>query len=364
MKFADRKELQRLTRRLLAELREAAANPSGLSRRTQLEAWRRGFPARQAALYDFERYGFDPYLTELERQRRVPRLNRGGHSLVRDKLLSYLYLREIGTPTPKVHAVVQSGRTIMLDRESGARDLDELLSHHGRLVVKPRDGAFGRQVLLLERAGGRTTVNGRETGDPLAQIDGPAIVTEHVVSHDYARAIFPDALNTLRVLCLRDPKGGEPFAIAASHRFGTSRSKPVDNASSGGISGEVDVETGRIGALLALPGWYLDPGERPTWMPAHPETGVQVEGVVVPRWQELVAELNRTMAQLPGLNWVGWDVAVTPDRFTVIEGNGGTDVTFQVFRPLLLDPRVREVFERNDLLIGRGRRRRNGAAAG
>jgi Sugar-transfer associated ATP-grasp len=357
VRLVDRQELARVARRLADELRDAAANPTGLSRRRQLAIWRRGFPQRQAMMYDFERYGIDAYVSEFERQRRLPRLNRGGHSLVRDKLLSYFFLREIGTPTPKVLGLIHDGRAFMLDGH-GADDLEALLRERGRLIVKPRDGAFGRRVRLLEHSDGRTLVNGREVADVLAAIDGPAIVSEHVTQHAYADAVFAGSLNTIRVVCLRDPRGGEPFAVHAFHRFGTERSRPVDNISSGGLAAGIDLDTGRIGELLAETGFYLPPGEPPQVMPEHPDTGATVQGTVVPRWDEILAELNRTMLRLPGLNWVGWDVAVTPDGFTVVEGNGGTDITFQTWRPLLADERVEKIFEANGLLTWRRRIRR------
>lgn len=357
MKLVDRQELARLGRRLADELREAAANPAGLSRRQQLEIWRRGFPQRHALMYDFDRYGIDAYVSELERRRRLPRLNRGGHSLVRDKLMSYFFLREIGTPTPKVLALIHAGRTIMLDGH-GADDLDALLRERGRLIVKPRDGAFGRRVRLLEHSEGRTLVNGREVAGAEAAIDGPAIVSEHVTQHAYAAGVFPGSLNTIRVVCLRDPRGGESLAVHAFHRFGTERSRPVDNVSSGGLSADVDLETGRIGELLAETGFYLPPGEPPQFLPEHPDTGAAVQGTVVPRWREILAELNRTMLRLPGLHWVGWDVAVTPDAFTVVEGNGGTDITFQTWRPMLADERVEKILEANGMLMWRRRVRR------
>ncbi len=75
-----------------------------------------------------------------------------------------------------------------------------------------------------------------------------------------------------------------------------------------------------------------------------------MSGTVVPRWTDIVAEVNRTMSFLPGFNWIGWDVAVTDHGFSFIEGNTGPGITFQVHGPILRDERVRALFEANGIL--------------
>jgi len=354
VKGIDQRELARLAKRLLLELREAAANTRDGSLARPVDVWRRGFVARQALLFDFRTYGFDAFVSEVERKKKLPRLN-GNSNLFADKLFSYLYLREIAAPTPSVYAFTDAGRIVVLNERGDtssmdANSMDALLQRHGKLVVKPRYGAHGRGFCRVERANGSIQVSGRRATTLEDCLSGQMIISEHIEQHHYARRIYVGATNTLRLLSMRDADTGEPFVAAALHRFGSERSKPVDNTGAGGLTAEVDLVTGVLGPLAAMPGCYLPHGHPVVWHDDHPDTGVRVTGTVVPRWSEVVDEVNRAMRFLPGLDWIGWDVVVTSDGFTLIEGNAGPDITFQVHRPLLLDERVQASFKAHGII--------------
>ena len=69
---------------------------------------------------------------------------------------------------------------------------------------------------------------------------------------------------------------------------------------------------------------------RPLWADGafsnHPDTGAQIEGALVPMWEEtkdLVLELAGTF---PYLNFVAWDILVAPDGPYVIEANTSSGV--------------------------------------
>lgn len=359
MTDVNSQELRRVLRRLTSELGEAYVVTGDHGVRQQLSVWRHGFVARQAVLFDFDGYGYDAFLSEFERKRRLPRLNKNT-ALFKDKLLAFLFLRELGTPTPTVFAFADRSRHLFLGEQDDRDGIDGLLRHRGKLVVKPRNGAHGRGVLLLEDDGERTLANGTEVANVSELIDDRVIVSEFIEQHEYARAIFPGSPNTLRVISVRDHGTGEPFVAMASHRFGTRRSQPVDNTELGGLSAGIDISTGTLGPLAAMPGAYLRPRQPLAWLDHHPDSGVKVTGTLVPRWEDIVQELNRTMTALPEYNWVGWDVLVTEDGFSVIEGNTGPGISFQVHGPLLADERVRALFEARGVLsrLGRPKRRR------
>ncbi len=346
------RKLGRVARRVQLELREAAANTRYFPWRRQLDVWRHGFVARQALLFDFDTFGFGAYLSELERRRGIRRLGRSG-PLLGDKLSAFLYLREVGTPTPTVYGYADSGTYVPFGPPDERGDIVHLLAKQGKLVVKLRSGESGDGVYLFESANGRTLVNGREVRDIGPYIAGRMIVSEHVEQHVYARRIFPHSTNTLRILSCREHESGKPFVAAATHRFGTHRSQPVDNIARGGLTSRIDLETGTLWPLAAMPGAYLPLGRRIEWYDHHPDTGVRVTDTVVPRWREIVDELNRTMSLLPSFGWIGWDVAVTADRFSVIEGNVRPGLTFQAHGPLLLDQRVRTLFDAHGVLLRR-----------
>jgi hypothetical protein len=332
------------------EVQEATANASAVPLSRQIRVWRHGFYGRHALLYDFDQHGFGAYVTDFQRATRLGALNEGRY-LLDDKLVSFLYLQALGAPSPRIYGFGNEERVLFLDDRPGPRSIEGLLEERGKLVVKPRGGSGGVRFCLLEHVGGVTTVNGQVVDDLRPCLSGRVVVSEFVEQHEYARAIYPDAANTLRILCLRDVDTDEPFVAAAIHRFGTDRSKPVDNTGGGGLPAKVDVATGTLGPLAGMPGYYVPQGRPVEWYDRHPDTGTAVTGTAVPRWDEIVFEVKRVMATLSGARMIGWDVVVTPTAFSILEGNNRPDVNhLQVHQPLLLDDRVRRFFEHHGVL--------------
>lgn len=325
----------RVLRRGAAELGRARANRGIVPARRQVALWRKGFYAASAQLYDLDGCSAADYVSDLERAVRLGRLNAYPHVLD-DKLVFALYLRRFGAPTPAVHAVVHDGVVTPLATGLGD-DLRTLVRAAGRVVVKPRLGSGGQGVDVLTWDGSAVRATGASTPEAAVR-SGRLLVTEHVEQHPYARALHPGSANTVRLLMLRDPASGEPFVTAAVQRIGTRPSGCVDNWGRGGLSAAVDVGTGVLGPAVAKPA----PGEPLVWHDCHPETGARITGVSVPHWQRVVAEVERLGRLLPGARYVGWDVVVTADGFTVLEANNRSDVNlFQVHSPLLADDRAR-----------------------
>ena len=44
-------------------------------------------------------------------------------------------------------------------------------------------------------------------------------------------------------------------------------------------------------------------------------------GLQIPHWEQIRALVNEAMERMPGIGYVGWDIAVTPDGCELIEGN-------------------------------------------
>jgi hypothetical protein len=335
------RRLHRPLGRLVREARSGLANSGTVPLKRQLQLWRHGFYSQNAHFYDFDTYGFGAYVSDFQRATGLERINDPiQRALLNDKLVAFLYLRAVGAPTPTVYGYSNGDQLVCFD-DAPAQDIEGLLKATGRLVVKPRGGSGGSRFALLEQAGDTTLVNRRPNADLGEHLRGRVVVSEFIEQHAYAREIHPHTTNTMRLLVLRDSDTGEPFVTAATHRFGTQRSFPVDNIARGGMSADVDVETGILGPLAAV---APTPGPI-RWHDAHPETGAPVRGTSVPRWSEIVDEVQRVTTTLEGLHCVGWDVAVTQDGFQIIEGNNRPDTAMQLHGPFLTDERTRRVFE-------------------
>lgn len=311
----------------------------------RLSMWTRGFKAQSRVIYPALRRG-DAYISDWERSVYTPLINGPYKIVLNDKLLFHYLLGDLA---PRLLGTLTAGRFFPSDAGHDApTSLLEQLRRSGVLVIKGRDGGGGksfRRVQWLEDAA--VAVNGeRMSSDDFAAMargmDG-ALVTDCVEQAAYARRIYAPTTNTLRVLTLWDPRMTRPHIAAAVHRFGTSRSFPVDNWCKGGVCAPVDLQTGRMGRAVAAP---RDARNGCVWHETHPDSGEMIAGLEIPGWQAMSQALRQIIEQRPFLRYVGWDVVITDDGFKILEGNNCPDVDLmQVHGPLLADEKSRRFFE-------------------
>ncbi len=284
----------------------------------------RGFLSNRAWLYPFDR--FDPalFLTDLEVEARLPRLNSAETKRVLgDKEQFHIWAGKSGLPTTGLIAIVNDGAATTIDGTA----LERGMLAGRAMIAKPIDGSGGRGVRLVRSL------------DEVPQA-GSFILEEALVQHRYAAAIFPDAVNTIRVMI-----GGQPgkgmILIGVAHRFGTRRSQPTDNFKAGGIVSLVDPETGRLSEAVA----DLGGPDRATFS-HHPSSKAAIAGVTIPHWPAVLSLARKASEALSGLSYVGWDIAVTANGPVIIEGNAAlaNPNLVQFHEPILLRPDVCQFF--------------------
>ena len=62
----------------------------------------------------------------------------------------------------------------------------------------------------------------------------------------------------------------------------------------------------------------------------HPDSGVPYKGVSIPRWDEAVALAKAMALAMPGMTYIGWDLALTPDGWEPVEANRGEFIAQQI----------------------------------
>ena len=331
--------------RLVREVRTALANRHVVPLRRQLAAWRHGFYAETTRMYDFDTYGFDAYVSDYERVTTLASLNRNNY-ILDDKVVTYLFLHEVGLPTPTVHGFVHEGKVVWLREEPPRGGLDGLLERRGRLVVKSRSGSGGTGFALLRREAGTTYVNGRPVANSAQALEGGSLlISDFVEQHEQLAAVYPNTTNTTRVMTFRDADTDEPFVACATQKFGTTRSEPVDNFAAGGLSAGVDIDAGVLRhAKYREPRAGAKDSREIGWLHEHPDTGMRITGMRIPHWQMVMDGAGRAAAALPDSRYVGWDLVITADGFSILEGNNRADVNVQMHGPLLVDERIRRFF--------------------
>jgi hypothetical protein len=91
----------------------------------------------------------------------------------------------------------------------------------------------------------------------------------------------------------------------------------------------IDLETGTFGRLTGDKAPALS-----EWFDRHPVTGAQVTGRIVPCWPELAALALKAHRLVPERVMIAWDMAITPEGPSLLEGNSFPDPVFpaRVFR--------------------------------
>ena len=335
--------------RLLRELRAEATWIAGIPWRKRFRAWRRGFRSIYAEAYGLDGTNDSLYVADFPYAYHSYRMNGAWNPIIGNKLVVSEVLAAHRIPHPRVVGILAKGR--LMNHEAGTSDsgmdaLERWTENSRAAVFRPHWSGGGQGVFFVRRSGTEWTVNGHPAGraDVKALLDAldRYVVTEFVEQAEYARHIFPLTTNTIRVLTIIDDDGA--FVASVAHRFGTSRSLPIDNFRQGrGLCAAVDVETGTLGAALSL-----TPRFERVWHTSHPETGNPIEGVTIPG---LARSLEGSLAAarcFPEAACVGWDVAITTDGFSILEANAPPGIVVsQIHLPLLACPRAARFFARH-----------------
>ncbi|MBP5256225.1 MAG: hypothetical protein J6Z80_04125 [Clostridia bacterium] len=195
---------------------------------------------------------------------------------------------------------------MLVTRENKA-DFIKYASEHADFIVKPRDDTCGHGVRRLAPAD-------YENADLLYEDvikDGDALVEDRIIQHHEMSRLCPDSVNTVRLVTVISDLG-VPSVLYAAVRIGRGGSV-VDNLTAGGLTAPVDVETGKINGFAY--------GRDCSVHTEHPDTGLTFLGFEIPFWEKVKEAVLGSAKKIPGLRYVGWDVAVTGDGPTFVEVN-------------------------------------------
>lgn len=349
--------------RLLESIRSAltteirGVEQSGLTWERRLWLYRHGFLASKDAVWDLTPETVEQYLSDVE-YRRTRSIGDPYTGALENKLLFHLLV----SPThdhllPDIYGVVLDGTFVDVPGIPETGSFEQLLERvaDAPVVAKPVQAAKGDEIQRIDGRDGQLRLDGRpieRTALYETLIGGrDRLITEHVRQAEYAARIAPDSTNTIRILTMVDPETGEPFVARAVHRFGTPSSGHIDNWGAGGLSAEVDPETGTLSRAVANP---RSETTLEGWIDSHPETGASIAECTVPGWERIDASVRELAGSYGGL-WphVGWDVVVRDDAgsITVLEGDPqSVDADIQAHGPLLADERVRRFYRHHGVL--------------
>ncbi len=193
------------------------------------------------------------------------------------------------------------------------------------LVCKDPLGVAGNGVSVLNVSyhydSGKILLDGESAIKKLKKLyqKGVTLYEDFINQHEVLSEIYPNSVNTVRVVTFVTWERKVEI-WGALLRMGVD--KKVDNFDAGGISAPIDVETGEI----IRPAVSKYPFNDNKYM-EHPITKNRIVGVKIPFWEDIIKMIESAALILPDVRTVGWDVALTKDGPTLIEGNDNWDKT-------------------------------------
>lgn len=190
--------------------------------------------------------------------------------------------------------------------DSQSRDkFNVFIKNHNNFIVKPLYEMGGAKIKKVHNAS-------KDTFDSLIAEYETCLIEELLIQNELIASLNPDTVNTLRIIAFRDKNGQVqiPFANIRIGRKGSA----VDNFSSGGMTAAIHIDTGKIISDAHDKAYKL--------YHVHPDSGVLINGFVVPCWDDVLTTVKTAMNRLPKMRLVGWDVAISKNnKVCLIEGN-------------------------------------------
>lgn len=185
-------------------------------------------------------------------------------------------------------------------------DVAALTEGQTQLIGKPLEGSSGQGI---ERFTEKDWQGGAAAFLQQLKDKGIGILEEMVQQHPAMASLCPTSVNTCRIATLLGDK--QQGIVYAFLRIGNG--KVMDNVDCGGMAARIDLESGKLLTVGA--------DKQGNTFTKHPMTGTPIVGFTIPYWEEAKAMCLEAAKKVPQMRFVAWDVAITPDGPTFIEGN-------------------------------------------
>lgn len=309
-----------------------------------------GFDASYYRLVGAEemKANYPKYLTNKEYYKMHP-INGDYSFWIDDKMTTKHIFSKYNDYLPKYYFQIEEKQILRLpdctkEYPTSAEGVLECLDEVKDMAVKRLVGSCGVGFYRFEKRGDAYYVLGKETSREemkklISELNG-YLVMEFLENCEELQAIWPNALNTMRMLYAQ--VDGEIKLLRSYIRFGTTKSHGVDNVAQGGIMCDVDVKTGCV--------WFAfekDKNGYASEIKVHPDTQVPLQ-FKIPCWEEINQKLVEITKNYAQLSYLGYDVAMTKDGgFRIVEVNSLTSCdAAQVRQPYLANEETTEIFRK------------------
>lgn len=259
-----------------------------------------GIAVREYFVYEFEKLSHEGRKTFVTRSNKYPFYRRFNNQ-------NYIPYLNMKTETYRKFKKFYGRDVLCMYDENDLEAFLEFVEKHPRFIYKPASDYGGHGVEIYNA----DEYDSKEDLFKILMYHGFCVVEELIVQAHEIAQFHPQSVNTMRVVAFRKNEN-EAEIQWCFLRMGMGGSH-TDNMSSGGLAAMVDPETGII---------YTTGRD---WLGyehiAHPDTGVQLVGFQIPKWDELKALVGKLANVIPEIRLVGWDLSLTEKGWVFVEGN-------------------------------------------
>ena len=195
---------------------------------------------------------------------------------------------------------------ILTNEDTDTEELYALCRNSTQLIWKPLEGSSGQGIKKYTPEDWK---DGPEAFLAKMNADGKGILEEMVIQHPKMASLCPTSVNTCRIATLLGDK--QQGIVYAFLRIGNG--KVMDNVDCGGMAARIDLESGRLLTVGA--------DKQGNTFIKHPITNTSIIGFTIPYWEEAKAMCLKAAEKVPEMRFIAWDVAITENGPTFIEGN-------------------------------------------
>ncbi len=246
-------------------------------------------------------------------------------AILRNKFYFAVVAKSLNIPTPKILFYylnsklyrIEEGNTSLI--ESTFEDIIKL--ENNTLFCKQVDGECGENVFKLRIFEHQLYVKDKRIEPAELELlikQGNYIFQEAIEQHKEMSMLNPSSINTMRLITIRNKEGGISL-FPSILRIGTNGSF-VDNTSQGGIAVGINMETGKL-----LKYGFQKPAFG-TKVESHPNSNINFSNFLIPFFQQAVQLALYFHSFLSDIHSIGWDIAITENGPTFIEGNDNWEI--------------------------------------
>lgn len=238
----------------------------------------------------------------------------------------YLYIENNGHYTYLMDAPVS------IKKDSNF--LYNLLLNKKHLALKPNNGAGGAGFFRLKYQGNQIYMNNqiisREKLEELKSLLNGYIVTEFIEQSEEMNKVYCKTDCALRIVLYKKlqeekEREAEYDCLLAFARFGTDKNDAVSNISQGGLSVQLDWNSGTYqGGFRGFAKFWGQDSIK--GFSKHPNTGVELDGKKISNWDIVKKGLLDICNYLSSLDFFGMDVLMTEDGFKICEINSAPSI--------------------------------------